>query len=166
MRGVKHIPPGYSYCPDCKSIKPLSEFYRSKKRIAYPYCKFHSGIRTKIWKTNNRQRYLDVLRKSYKKRRDGGSLKINRQKARTNKTNWEKRTGYRKKHYEKYRDKINLRKREIDKKSRETLSDRYIKTQLKNLGFALITPEIIQAKRTLLKLKRTIKYGNLLINNL
>ena len=127
-------------CSKCKERKPLEEFFKNERTpTGYTsYCKKCHLIAAKEWKEKNKERTKE-LRQNWNKANKEKVLEQNK-KWRSNNNN---------------REKANAKLR----RGIENCSPCYIKSKLKKQGFidSQITPEVIEEKRNIIKVKRIIK---------
>lgn len=123
-------------CCNCKIEKSIDSFYRDKRRTdgRQTACKDCKSNWAKSYSIENADNFK-VSRKKY--RID------NKEKVKELNKNWKKQSGYRKKYFEKYHDKI------MDFPS-------HYKKILVKMGFEDPPKELIELKRTQIKIKRLI----------
>ena len=144
-------------CSKCGERKPLSEFYTdiSQSNGHASYCKKCNLIAAKEWREKNKERAKE-LRQNWNKANKEKVLEQNKKRCKKWRSN--------------NREKANAKSREYKKKNPEKIkagekrrvencSPCYIKSKLKIQGFIdnQITPDVIEEKRNIIKVKRIIK---------
>ena len=150
---------GTKICPKCREEKPLGEFYTDASQSSgyATYCKKCSLIAAKEWREKNKERVKE-LRRNWNEENKLTVFEQNKKRTkkwRSNKDNREKANAKSREYKKKNREIINVGER----RRRENCSPCYIKGKLKKQGFLdnQITPELIEEKRNIIKVKRVIK---------
>ena len=146
-------------CSKCGEEKPLEEFYKDKikKDGRKSICKICSLIADKEWREKNKERVKE-LKQNWDKANKERVKEIRQnwnKKWRSNNDNREKAKAAQREYNKKNSEKINAGER----RRRENCRSSYIKSILKRQGFieTQITPELIEEKRNIIKVKRIIK---------
>lgn len=163
MAKIKEIlPEGFKRCSKCGEVKMVEEFIKSKSRKdgLFSYCKLCNRMLKKDNYVKNKTHVLENNKDWYYKNRDT-CLRLASKWA---KNNPDKRAIYNKKFRESDYGKLyieNNRDKQVKYATdgRKKLADWYIRNELKYKGFpsTYITPELIEAKRLIIKSKRVVK---------
>jgi hypothetical protein len=174
-------------CNKCQEVKTLSEFGKNKGKILNR-CKKCTRLSSKEWYENNKEKA-----KQYKKEwHENNKGKVKQRNKEWYENNKEKAIQYQKERYENNKEKIKQQHKEwrennkekikqnqkewrennkeklkyYNKKTRENCYPSYITSKLKKQGFnkEQITPELIEEKTNIIKVKRIIKKINESIN--
>lgn len=142
MKKKKHAPEGMKCCRKCGNVKSNSEFYAAPKLKCglHSWCKPCCTGRVRQSQRDNPDRERARARAYYLGHKKEKLLRAKE---------------WRLANPERFRE---LKRRGNDKAS-ETISDHYIANQL-NARISEIPPELIEAKRLQLKIKRELQNGN------
>lgn len=156
---------GEKQCPRCQKVKPYSD-YRPNKEWYDRYCKScRNEINNEKYRTDRawREAHKKSTSMSAKKHRTARTKSLKAWKARNQGRVRETRLKYKDKHKEnniRYKKKNIERLRpkliERNKKYREEIADCYVRTTLRIKKTDNPPPELIELKRTQIKLKRAI----------
>lgn len=129
-------------CNKCQEVKTLSEFGKKNGKIRN-ICKKCICLSSKEWNENNKEKVKQYQKEWYEN---------NKEKAKQNNNEWR----------ENNKEKSN----QYYKKARNDFKPYYIIDKLKQQGFnkEQITPELIEEKTNIIKVKRIIKKINESIN--
>ena len=152
-------------CSKCKKELELSFFYKHKncKYGVTSWCKSCQLECNKKWRKNNPEKHKESnlkWRKNNPEKYKESHLKWyknNPEKCRLINLKWNKNNPIKRKELN----------RKFEKKAREILSDKIVKSDLCHMGIPRenITPELIEQKRELLKMHRLIKKAKSIIKD-
>jgi len=142
MKPKISAPEGMKLCSKCKEVKQNSEFYVSKKAKCglYSWCKTCTTKTSARYYNSNLEKQRENQRAKYAKNR-------------------EKYIAYNRTWRAANPEKNNAMHRKADRKSIETLSDKYIAQKL-HAPISDLPQELIEAKRLQLTIKRELQNGN------
>ena len=140
-------------CSKCGKTKGVDEFGKDKymKDGRKSFCKDCRNAYTKAWRKVNPEKVRAAMKKWYK---------ANPEKAKANTRDWQKANPEKTKAFKNSWQKANPEKKKASNaKAIQNLPDCYVKGKLKNQGYPpeMISPELIEVKRTIIKIKRACK---------
>lgn len=149
----------YGQCKKCESDYKKGYKLKNKEIIK---------IKDKLYRNNNidkiKERHRANYYKDHKKTLENDRLKriknrdrINARLIKWKKENPDKKQANDKRYYKNHYDAIRKYNLSHGKKLREGIADPYVKQKLKRDGFKIITPELIELKRVLIKANRILK---------